>query len=146
MRLNELAPAPGARSKKKRVGRGPGSGHGRRATRGNKGQKARNKVSPWFEGGQMPLQRRLPKRGFKNPGRETYEVVNLKDIAERFTQGEEVNAESLKSKNLVRKKNKKIKILAYGELDFPVTVAVHAVSKKAKELLEKVGGTVPTVE
>ena len=94
----------------------------------------------------MPLQRRLPKRGFKNPGREAYEVVNLKDIAERFGQGEEVNADSLKSKNLVRKKNTKIKILAYGELDFPVTVAVHAVSKKAKELLEKAGGTVTIVE
>jgi len=94
----------------------------------------------------MPLQRRLPKRGFKNPGRETYEVVNLKDIAERFTQGEEVNAESLKAKNLVRKKDKRIKVLAYGELDFPVKVTVHAVSKKAKELLEKAGGTVTIIE
>ncbi len=94
----------------------------------------------------MPLQRRLPKRGFKNPGREVYEVVNLKDIAERFGQGEEVNADSLKTKNLVRKKNAKIKILARGELDFPVTVAVQAVSKKAKELLEKAGGTVTIVE
>jgi large subunit ribosomal protein L15 len=146
VKLNELAPAPGARSKRKRVGRGPGSGHGRRSTRGNKGQKARNKVSPWFEGGQMPLQRRLPKRGFKNPGRETYEVVNLKDIADRFAEGEEVNAESLKSKNLVRKGSGKIKILAHGELDFPVKVAVQAVSKKAKELLEKAGGTVTIVE
>lgn len=95
MKLNELASAPGARSKPKRVGRGSGSGHGRRATRGNKGQKARNKVHPWFEGGQMPLQRRLPKRGFKNPGRVEYEVVNLKDIAERFSQGDEVNADRL---------------------------------------------------
>ncbi len=93
----------------------------------------------------MPLQRRLPKRGFKNPGRVAYEVVNLKDIAERFGQGEEVNVDSLKLKNLVRKKNAKIKILAHGELDFPVTVAVHAVSKKAKELLEKAGGTVTIV-
>jgi large subunit ribosomal protein L15 len=94
----------------------------------------------------MPLQRRLPKRGFKNPGRVTYEVVNLKDIAERFGQGEEVNPDSLKTKSLVRKKNSKIKILAYGELDFPVTVTVHAVSKKAKELLEKAGGKVTIVE
>jgi large subunit ribosomal protein L15 len=146
VKLNELGPAPGATNKRKRVGRGSGSGHGRRATRGNKGQKARNKVSLWFEGGQMPLQRRLPKRGFKNPCRETYEVVNLKDIAERFGTGEEENADSLKLKNLVRKKNTKIKILAYGELDFPVTVAVHAISKKAKELLEKAGGTVTIVE
>lgn len=94
----------------------------------------------------MPLQRRLPKRGFKNPDRDEYEVVNLKDIAERFGQGEEVNADSLRSKNLVRKKNTKIKILADGELDFPVAVAVHAVSKKAKEILEKAGGTVSIVD
>jgi large subunit ribosomal protein L15 len=144
--MNELAPAPGARSNRKRVGRGPGSGHGRRATRGNKGQKARNKVKPWFEGGQMPLQRRLPKRGFKNPGREEYEVINLKEIAERFDRGEEVNADTLRAKNLVRRKNRKIKILADGELDFPVTVTVHAVSKKAKELLEKAGGTVSIID
>ena len=146
MKLNELASAPGARRKPKRVGRGSGSGHGRRATRGNKGQKARNKVHPWFEGGQMPLQRRLPKRGFKNPDRVEYEVVNLKDIAERFSEGDEVNADSLRSKNLVCKKNTKIKILADGELGFPVTVAVHAVSKKAKEMLEKAGGTVNIVD
>jgi large subunit ribosomal protein L15 len=146
VKLNELKPAPGARSKPKRVGRGPGSGHGRRATRGNKGQKARNKIPPWFEGGQMPLQRRLPKRGFKNPGREEYEVVNLGDIAARFSKGDEVNAESLRVKRLVRRKDAKIKILADGELDFPVTVAVHAVSKKAKELLEKAGGTVNLVD
>jgi large subunit ribosomal protein L15 len=94
----------------------------------------------------MPLQRRLPKRGFKNPGRQAYEVVNLKDIAARFGQGDEVNAESLKSKRLVRRKNAKIKILAHGELGFPVTVAVHAVSKKAREALEKAGGTVTIVE
>jgi large subunit ribosomal protein L15 len=94
----------------------------------------------------MPLQRRLPKRGFKNPGREEYEVVNLRDISERFTQGDEVNAESLRSKNLIRRKNVKIKILGDGELAFPVTVAVHAVSKKAREMLEKAGGTVNLVE
>jgi large subunit ribosomal protein L15 len=146
VRLNELAPAPGARKKRKRVGRGPGSGHGRRATRGNKGQKARNKVSIWFEGGQMPLQRRLPKRGFKRPDRDDYEVVNLKDIAERFARGDEVNPESLRSKKLVRRKDTKIKILADGELDFPVTVAVHAVSEKAREALEKAGGTVTLVK
>jgi large subunit ribosomal protein L15 len=145
VKINELRPAPGAKSKPKRVGRGPGSGHGRRATRGNKGQKARNKVHSWFEGGQMPLQRRLPKRGFKNPGRRDYEVVNLKDIAQRFGEGEEVNAESLRSKNLIRKKDSKIKILADGELGFPVRVTVHSVSKKARELLEKAGGTIDLI-
>ena len=103
-------------------------------------------MNPWFEGGQMPLQRRLPKRGFKNPCRDEYEVVNLGDIAQRFSQGEEVNADSLRAKKLVRKKNTRIKILADGELGFPVSVQVHAVSKKAKELLEKAGGTVRIVD
>jgi large subunit ribosomal protein L15 len=94
----------------------------------------------------MPLQRRLPKRGFKNPCREEYEVVNLKDIAERFGQGDEVNAETLRSKNLIRRKNAKIKILADGEVGFAVRVAVHSVSKKARELLEKAGGSVDLVD
>jgi large subunit ribosomal protein L15 len=146
VKLSELKPAPGAKSKPKRVGRGSGSGHGRRSTRGNKGQKARNKVPPWFEGGQMPLQRRLPKRGFKNPGREEYEVVNLRDIASRFGRGEDVNAETLKAKNLIRRKNARIKILADGQVEFPLTVAAHAVSKKARELVEKAGGTVNIIE
>jgi large subunit ribosomal protein L15 len=146
VRLNELKPASGARRKPKRVGRGAGSGHGRRSTRGNKGQKARNKVHPWFEGGQMPLQRRLPKRGFKNPCREEYEIVNLGDIARKFNQGDEVNAESLRSKRLVRRKNAKVKILAEGEVGFPVKVTVNAVSKKARESLEKAGGTVNIVD
>jgi large subunit ribosomal protein L15 len=94
----------------------------------------------------MPLQRRLPKRGFKNPCREEYEVVNLGDIAKKFSQGDEVTAESLRSKRLIRRKNARIKILADGELGFPVTVTVHAVSKKARESLEKAGGTVNIVD
>ena len=145
MKLNELAPAAGATKKRKRVGRGSGSGHGRRCCRGNKGQKARNKVKIWFEGGQMPLQRRLPKRGFKRPNREEYEVVNLKSISERFAEGEEVNTETLRAKRLVRKRNTKIKILADGEVSFPVTVRVHAISSKAKKILEKSGGTVDLI-
>ena len=145
MDLSKLAPAPGATKKRKRVGRGPGSGHGRRACRGNKGQKARNNVSIWFEGGQMPLQRRLPKRGFTPHNRVEYEVVNLKRIAERFSSGDEVNAETLKAKRLVRKRDARIKILADGELGFPVTVTVDAISAKAREMIEKAGGTVNLV-
>ena len=145
MDLSKLAPAPGATKKRKRVGRGPGSGHGRRACRGNKGQKARNNVSIWFEGGQMPLQRRLPKRGFTPPNREEYEVVNLKRIAEKFSSGDEINAETLKAKRLVRKRDARIKILADGELGFPVTVTVDAISAKAREMIEKAGGTVNLV-
>jgi large subunit ribosomal protein L15 len=146
VKLHELKSAPGAAKSRKRVGHGPGSGHGKRCCRGNKGQKARNKVKIWFEGGQMPLQRRLPKRGFKNLLRQEYEVVNLKRIAERFTEGEEVNPETLRSKRLVKKKDSKIKILADGEVSFPLNVTVHAISGKARETLEKVGGKVNLID
>ena len=142
MKLSEVAPAPKAVKKRKRVGRGPGSGHGKRCCRGNKGQKARNKVSIWFEGGQMPLQRRLPKRGFTNPNRVDYETVSLKRIAERFGSGEDVNPETLRSKKLVRKKGTRVKVLAGAELSFPLNFSVHAMSSKAKEAVEKAGGTV----
>ncbi len=145
MDLSKLAPAPGATKKRKRVGRGPGSGHGRRACRGNKGQKARNKVSIWFEGGQMPLQRRLPKRGFTPPNRSEYEVVNLRRIAEKFSAGDEVNAETLKAKGLVKKRNARIKILADGDLGFSVVATVDAISAAAREKIEKAGGTVNLV-
>jgi large subunit ribosomal protein L15 len=141
VKLNELAPSPGAKKTRKRVGRGAGSGHGKRSCRGNKGQKARNTVHPWFEGGQMPLQRRLPKRGFKNYMRVEYEVVNLRDIAERFADGDEVTPETLAAKNLVARKTSRIKILASGELSFAVKASVHAASAKAKESIEKAGGT-----
>jgi large subunit ribosomal protein L15 len=146
VKLSELAPSPGAAKKRKRVGRGAGSGHGKRCCRGNKGQKARSKVSIWFEGGQMPLQRRLPKRGFKNPGRQDYQVVNLGTIADRFTEGEEVNPETLLSKRLVRKKGTKIKILARGEVSLPFRIKAHAISNKAKEIVEKSGGTVTLLD
>lgn len=141
MKLNELAPSPGAKKTRKRVGRGAGSGHGKRCCRGNKGQKARNTVHPWFEGGQMPLQRRLPKRGFKNYMRVEYEVVNLRDLSERFAEGDEVTPESLAAKRLVSRKTSKVKILANGELGFAVKVSAHAASAKAKEMIEKAGGT-----
>ncbi len=146
MKLNEIAPAPGAIKKRKRVGRGPGSGHGKRSCRGNKGQKARSKVHPWFEGGQMPLQRRLPKRGFNNPLRVEYEIVNLRDIARKFEAGEEVNPGSLREKNLIKKKDARVKVLGDGSLDFAVKVSVHAVSAKAKEMIEKAGGTVSLIK
>jgi large subunit ribosomal protein L15 len=141
VRLNELAPSPGSKKARKRVGRGAGSGHGKRSCRGNKGQKARNTVHPWFEGGQMPLQRRLPKRGFKNYMRTEYEVVNLGDLSERFTAGDEVTPESLAAKRLVARKTSKVKILANGELSFAVKVSAHAASARAKEMIEKAGGT-----
>jgi large subunit ribosomal protein L15 len=146
VRLNQLGPARGAVKRKKRVGCGPGSGHGKRSTRGNKGQRARNTVSMWFEGGQMPLQRRLPKRGFKNPTRVENQVVNLDRIAERFTAGEEVNPETLAAKRLVRRKGLKIKVLGTGEVGVALKVTAHAISAKARETIEKAGGTVNIID
>jgi len=142
VKLNQLKPRRGAVKSRKRVGHGPGSGHGKRCCRGNKGQKARNKVKIWFEGGQMPLQRRLPKRGFRSLSREEYEVVNLKRIAERFTEGEEVNPDTLRSKKLVVKNYTKIKVLGDGEVGFPLNFTVHAISAKAKGVIERAGGKV----
>jgi large subunit ribosomal protein L15 len=146
VRLNQLGPARGAVKRKKRVGCGPGSGHGKRSTRGNKGQRARNTVSMWFEGGQMPLQRRLPKRGFKNPTRVERQVVNLDRIAERFTVGEEVNPDTLLAKRLVRRKGLKIKVLGTGEIGVALKVSAHAISAKARESIEKAGGTVNIID
>jgi large subunit ribosomal protein L15 len=146
VKVNQLAPDDGATKSRKRVGRGPGSGHGRRATRGNKGQKAKTNISIWFEGGQMPLQRRLPKRGFKNPNREEYEVINLGRLAERYGEGEEVNPENLRARKMVRKRNTRVKLLGKGEIGIPLTIAVHAASAKAREAVEKAGGTVNIIE
>ena len=141
MKLNELAPSQGRKKARKRVGRGAGSGHGKRCCKGDKGQCSRASIHPWFEGGQMPLQRRLPKRGFKNFMRVEYEVVNLRDISVKFAEGDEVSPESLVAKNLVARKKSKVKILANGELGFAVKVSAHAASAKAKEAIEKAGGT-----
>jgi len=142
VKLSELTPAPGSVKRKKRVGCGPGSGHGKRSCRGNKGQRARNTVSIWFEGGQMPLQRRLPKRGFRNPSREACQVVNIGRIAEKFIAGEEVNPETLRAKKLAKIKGMPIKILGTGEVGVPLKVTIHAISTKAREIVEKAGGTV----
>jgi len=146
VKLSELQPAPGARKKRKRVGCGPGSGHGKRSCRGNKGQKARSKVKIWFEGGQMPIQRRLPKRGFKNPTRQEYEVVNLDTLASKFKEGEEVNPQTLVARRLVRDKNAKIKILGRGEISHALRISVHAISAKAREAVERCGGSVTLLE
>jgi large subunit ribosomal protein L15 len=143
MKLDELKPAKGAKKKRKRVGCGTGSGHGKTACRGSKGQKARSgsSIPAWFEGGQMPLQRRLPKRGFHNPFRKVYQIVNLKDLA-RFPAGADVNVKSLLDAGLVKKKSVGVKLLAEGGVDRPLKIEVHACGKKAKELVEKAGGEV----
>jgi large subunit ribosomal protein L15 len=141
MRLDELKPAAGSSKKRKRVGRGDGSGHGKTSCRGHKGQGARSggNVQPGFEGGQMPLQRRLPKRGFHNPFRVEMSAVNLGQL-ELFSAGSEVTPESLSEHGLVTGKNRRIKILADGTLSKALTVKAHGFSAKAKEKIEAAGG------
>ena len=143
MRLDDIRPAKGTKKKSKRVGCGPGSGHGKTACRGHKGQKARSgsSVAPWREGGQMPLQRRIPKRGFHNPFHKFYQIVNVKDLS-RFPAGAEVGVTSLLATGLIKKKLVPVKLLGEGDIDRPLKVEVHACGKKAKELVEKAGGEV----
>ena len=145
MRLHELKANPGARKRKTRVGRGRGSGLGKPSGRGQKGQKARSGggVRPGFEGGQMPLTRRLPKRGFKNPFRVEYEVVNVGQL-NVFPPGTEVTVDLLREKRLVRRKLP-VKVLGEGEVDRALTVRVQAFSKSAIEKIEAVSGKTEVV-
>lgn len=145
MRLNELKPAPGARQERKRVGRGIGSGTGKTSTRGHKGQWARSGggKGPQFEGGQTPLVRRLPKRGFNNVFREAFEVVNVGEL-ERFAPETVVTAELLRQERLVRRPGR-IKVLGEGELTKALTVQVDAVSKSAAEKIAQAGGKVEVI-
>ncbi len=141
MKLSELKPPKGAKKKRKRIGRGEGSGHGGTSTKGHKGLKARSggTRSPGYEGGQMPLQRRLPKRGFKNPFRKEWEVVNLKSLA-GFADGAVVDVESMKASGLVKKSDLGVKILGDGEISRPLTVRAHGFSLSAKRKIEAAGG------
>jgi len=145
MRLDELRPAAGAKKRRKRVGRGPGSGHGKTSTKGHKGHKARSgggKVGG-FEGGQMPLYRRLPKRGFLPPGGKTeYAVVNLKSLA-AFGAGSTVDPDGLVQAGLVKNgERSRVKILGSGDLPHALTVKAHAVSGSARGKIEAAGGRV----
>lgn len=146
MKLNLLSPAPGTKKNRKRVGRGTGSGHGKTSCRGSKGQKARSGggVRPGFEGGQMPLARRLPKRGFHNPFRVEYQPVNVSQL-ESFEAGSEINPAVLLEKKLVRKAAMPVKILGKGDITRAVAVKAHAVSAAAKEKIEKAGGSVELI-
>ena len=141
MKLHELRPAEGSVKAPKRKGRGPGSGLGKTAGRGHKGQKARSGggVRPGFEGGQMPLIRRIPKRGFTNIFAKVYSEVNVKDL-EVFEAGTVVTPELLKEKGIIRKLNDGVKILGNGELTKSLTVKAHKFSKTAQEKIEAVGG------
>ena len=142
MKLHELSPAPGSRKARKRVGRGDSSGLGKTAGRGDKGQKSRtgSVVRPFFEGGQIPFFRRLPKRGFKNPDRVVFQLVNLNIIDANFNAGDVVDAATLREKKLLGKATLPIKILANGEITKAVTVKAEAFSAAAVAKIEAAGG------
>lgn len=146
MKLDDLRPAPGSRKRRKRVGRGEGSGHGKTSCRGSKGQKARSggQVPPGFEGGQMPLQRRLPKRGFKSPFKKQYAIVHVGDL-ERFEPGSTLDPESFISSGLIKKLQDGVKLLSDGELSRALIVRVQKVSAKAREKIEAAGGKVEVI-
>ena len=141
MKLHELAPAPGANTESYRRGRGHGSGNGKTAGKGHKGQKARSggSIRPGFEGGQMPLQRQIPKRGFKNIFAKEYAIVNVGDL-EIFENGTVVNGEALVAAGLLKKTLDGVKVLGNGELTKQLTVKVAAFSESAKQKIEEVGG------
>jgi len=147
MRTGDLKPARGAVKKRKRFGTGPGSGHGGTSTKGHKGQHARSGGSTpaWSEGGQMPLQRRVPKGGFKNPFRRESQVVNLRDLARVFEAGAEVTVAVLREKRLAQRTDEPVKVLGTGELSQPLTLKVHAVSESARQKIEAAGGRVEIV-
>jgi len=146
MKIHELSLPKGSRRDRKRVGRGPGSGHGKTSCRGQKGQKSRSggNVPPGFEGGQMPLQRRLPKRGFTNIFKKDYAVINVKDL-NRFEPGSAVDVEALKSVGLVKGKNDGVKLLGDGEISHPVTIKVNRASQSARRKVEAAGGKVELI-
>ena len=144
MKLNELQPALGATKSRKRVGRGTGSGNGKTAGRGEKGQKSRSgyKSARGFEGGQMPLHRRLPKRGFTNIHAAKLQEVNLTFISKHFAEGETVCLESLRDKKLLKSAVEGIVVLKRGELSHKVTVVADRVTKGAREAILAAGGTI----
>jgi large subunit ribosomal protein L15 len=142
MGLHDLKPPRGMKHAKKRIGRGHGSGHGKTATRGHKGAKSRSgfKFKRGFEGGQMPLHRRVPKRGFHNPFRVEYDVVNLDTLGLKFEAGTVVTPELLREHRLVQSADKKIKVLGRGEIAKALTVRAHKFSGKAAEKIAAAGG------
>lgn len=146
MKLSELRPSEGSRKKRKRVGRGNGSGHGGTSCRGSKGQNARSGggVKPGFEGGQMPLTRRLPKRGFYNRFRKDIIAVNIEQL-KRFEDGSVVDAEALLGSGIIKRKGDGIKILGKGDIDYPLTVKVNNISRSAREKIEASGGSVEVI-
>ena len=146
MRLHDLAPEKGSKSSRKRVGRGVGSGLGKTAGRGSKGLKSRSggNVRPGYEGGQMPLHRRLPKRGFTNIWKKEYNIVNVKDL-NSFEGGSTVDTETLVSAGILRNARLPVKLLAQGEVNVVLEVKINAVSESARSKIENAGGKVEVV-
>jgi large subunit ribosomal protein L15 len=147
MRLNDLSPASGSKKRKKRIGRGPGSGHGGTSCKGHKGQKARSGASirPGFEGGQMPLHRRAPKRGFNNIFKKQYEVINVKDLERFKALASVVDIDVLKNSGLIKCEKNLIKVLGDGEINFPIQIKVNGTTKTAREKIEAAGGSIELV-
>lgn len=143
MKIHELSPAEGSKKKGKRIGRGMGSGHGKTSCRGHKGQRSRSggTTPPGFEGGQMPIQRRLPKRGFKNPFKKVYHVINVEDL-NQFESHVNLNPEILKVAGLAKRQADGIKLLGNGEISRAVVIKVHKASRTAREKIEAAGGKV----
>lgn len=146
MKLNELAPEKGAHRARKRLGRGVGAGTGKTAGRGSKGQKSRSGggTRPGFEGGQMPIHRRLPKRGFTNIFKRNFAIINVRDLAV-FESGSLVNTEALLLAGLIKGRFDGIKLLGKGEIDFPLTIQVNQVSKSAGGKITAAGGSIEEI-
>ncbi|MBN2516215.1 MAG: 50S ribosomal protein L15 [Deltaproteobacteria bacterium] len=146
MKLSRLKPPEGSRKKKKRVGRGNGSGHGGTSCKGSKGQNARSGggVKPGFEGGQMPLSRRLPKRGFRNKFRKDIIAVNLEQL-KKFEEGSVVDSDTLFHQGIIKRKGDGVKILGKGDITYPLTLKVNNISRGAKEKIEASGGSVEVI-
>lgn len=148
MKLHELSPAKGSTKEVKRIGRGHGSGQGKTAGKGHKGQKARSggSIRPGFEGGQMPLQRRMPKRGFNNIFAKEFATVNVSELEKRFESGAIVDADALIESGAIKEVKDGIKILGNGELTKNITVKAVKFTASAKEKIEKAGGTAEVIE
>lgn len=146
MRLNELSPEQGAQKKKKRVGRGVASGAGKTAGRGSKGQNARSGggVRPGYEGGQMPIHRRLPKRGFKNHFKKVFAIVNVQDL-NRFEAEDVIDEVAFIKSGLIKGARDGIKLLGKGEIQIPVTVQINKVSESARQKIEAAGGKIEVI-
>lgn len=146
MRLNDLSPIIGSKSKRKRVGRGPGSGHGKTSCRGHKGQKSRSgaRIRPGFEGGQMPMQRRLPKRGFTNIFKKEYELIKIRDL-NVFEPDSILDLDALKDAGLIKGAKDGVKLLGDGEISYNIEIKVHKASKSARDKIKAAGGKIELI-